>query len=88
MTNEELAIPEVVLEALEAIRAKGLYNMFERNSVIAWIVHEEAEGEGKVWPGAGGWLYDHDKPSEYIAALNAMGRRRANRRDREAHERE
>ena len=67
-------IPETVLTALEAVRASGEYNMWDRIAVINWIAAQEEEN-WEAWGGASVWLYDH--PEAYLAALRAMGERRA-----------
>lgn len=74
MTNplELDAVPESVLEALEAVRSPGTTNMLYRQAVIRFIpeyADDDAADE------AIGWLIRND--DRYMEALNAMGARRA-----------
>ena len=60
-------IPENVIEALEAVRASGETNMYDRRNVIE--IAEEMKFDE-----AGEWL--RDNRAMYIKALGEMGRRR------------
>lgn len=74
MANEDgdLEIPETVLQALEAVRAGGLTNMYHRSFVIELVDEFNEE--------AAGWLRFHDR--DYMTALRAMGERRVAARER------
>lgn len=65
--NEQHAIPEEVLDALEAVRASGVTNMFVRGRVLFEI--EMVCGA----VGAATWL--EQNPRRYMDALTAMGQR-------------
>jgi len=62
-------IPDSVLDALEAVRASGHVNMYDREGVIFL-----AEMDGDF--DAADWL-QQATPARYMAALQAMGARRA-----------
>jgi hypothetical protein len=63
------AIPDEVLDALEAARDTGEVNMIGRQSVMK-IISDLDE-----YPAAVLWLYDNDR--RYMEALAAMGERLA-----------
>lgn len=72
--QEQEAIPEEVLEALEEARGYGLFNMLARNDVIRLIQEFAEDQDRQDFRNAVLWLYDND--GRYMEALTAMGARR------------
>jgi len=72
--KENSPIPESVLEALEAVRASGMTNMFARSVVMSLIDSYYNPDTIDGMDEAIGWLADNQ--GRYVEALTAMGERR------------